>query len=40
MERNVRGNDDRSESVRVFKSICPHVKKCNPSYYDGLTFVD
>ena len=43
-ERNGRGNEDQSESVKVFEaffeSICPHVKKCVPSYYDGLTFVD
>jgi hypothetical protein len=43
-DRNGRGNEDQSESVKVFQaffeSICPHVKKCVPSYDDGLTFVD
>jgi len=37
-------NEDRCEYERVFEtffeSICPHVKTCVPSYYDGLTFVD
>jgi len=37
-------NDNRRECERVFEtffeSICPHVKTCVPSYYDGLTFVD
>ncbi len=43
-DRNGRGNEDRSEYVRVFQaffeSICPHVKTRVPSYCDGLTFVD
>ena len=43
-ESNGKGNEDRSEYVRVFEtffaSICPHVKTCVPLYYDGLTFVD
>ena len=44
-ENNGRGNEDRSEYVRVFEtffeSIGPHVKARIPSYYyDGLTFVD
>jgi len=43
-ESNGKGSEDRCEYVRVFEtffeSICPHVKTCVPSYYDGLTFVN
>jgi len=37
-------NEDRREYERVFEtffeSVCPHLKTCVPSHYDGLTFIN